>query len=83
MRLLLDEQRKRFAPGEPFGFDPRLRVRPTSACWRKADEICSARVLLLMTDIVEKVSAKKLWNHNLKRTNPGEWILESTLRIFS
>src|SRR5829696_2980174 len=49
MRLLLDEQRKRFAPGEPFGFDPRLRVRPTSPCWRKADEICSARVLLLMT----------------------------------
>jgi hypothetical protein len=35
-----------------------------------------------MTDIVEKVSAKKLWNENLKRTNPGEWILESTLRIF-
>jgi len=34
-------------------------------------------------DIVEKVSAKKLWNQNLKRTNPGEWIIESTLRIFS
>jgi hypothetical protein len=27
-----------------------------------------------MTDTVEKVSAKKLWNWNLKRSNPGKWI---------
>jgi len=29
-----------------------------------------------MTDTVEKVSAKKLWNWNLKRSNPGKWIFE-------
>jgi hypothetical protein len=34
-----------------------------------------------MTDTVEKVSAKKLWNWNLKRSNPGKWIFESRLRL--
>jgi hypothetical protein len=31
----------------------------------------------LVTDTVEKVSEKKMWNCNLKQSNPGGWIFES------
>jgi hypothetical protein len=46
----------------------------------KADLICSAGAFPPLTDIVEKVTAKKLWNRNTQRSNQAEWILESTLR---
>src|SRR5262245_23446589 len=38
------------------------------------------RLCPLWVDAVEKVSAKKLWNWNLKRWNPGNQIFESRLR---
>jgi hypothetical protein len=34
-----------------------------------------------MTDAVEKVSEKALWNWNLKQTNRGGQIFESRLRV--
>ena len=39
--------------------------------------------LPLWVDTVEKVSAKELWNQKMKRTNPGDLIFESRLRIWS
>jgi hypothetical protein len=34
-----------------------------------------------LADIVAKVTEERLWNKNAQQSNPGDRILESTLRI--
>ena len=41
----------------------------------------NASLSRLWVDTVEKVSAKEMWNQNLKLTNPAIWIFESKLRV--
>jgi hypothetical protein len=46
-----------------------------SAFGGEAQIFCSLSALPVVTDAVEKVSAKKLWNSNLKRWNPANRFL--------
>jgi hypothetical protein len=52
-----------------------------SASGGKADNMCSHREFPLVTDSVEKVSKMKLWNQNLKQSNPSKWSFESMLLV--
>ena len=58
----------------------RTRDAPDQCCIN-VKKLLSIRRRPHMTDTVEKVSAKKLWNWNLKLWNPGKWNFESRLRI--
>jgi hypothetical protein len=47
----------------------------------KPDIAADMAVGPLLTDSVEKVSKMKLWNQNLKQSNPSKWSFESMLLV--
>src|SRR5262249_30341567 len=61
-------------------FDSGIRTVSDVCCWENSEHDLRVNACRLMTDAVEKVTVRKLWNRKTQQSNREEWFLESTLR---